>query len=33
MIQNFRIGSITEAIEAANMSMENGWGVMAREAQ
>ena len=24
-----RIGSITEAIEAANMSMDNGWGVMA----
>eukprot|EP00434_Breviolum_minutum_P015229 symbB.v1.2.013424.t5/scaffold946.1/size149779/3 len=23
-----QIGSITEAIEAANMSMENGWGVM-----
>jgi hypothetical protein len=25
---NLRIGSITEAIEAANMSMDNGWGVM-----
>merc|ERR1712050_612746 len=23
-----QIGSITEAIEAANMSMRNGWGVM-----
>lgn len=28
-----RIGSITEAIEAANMSMDNGWGVMAGGAQ
>eukprot|EP00913_Durusdinium_trenchii_P022341 g20987.t1 len=23
-----QIGSITEAIDAANMSMQNGWGVM-----